>query len=124
MKNLWKLTLVIIATGIISMQMPMAAPFIEGLEDVPLPKGMKQMPSDDVSFGNEESRLVEAYLTSSKVGFKLVEKFYMDVLPQMGWSFQGKKGDVLSFYRDGEKLDIAKEKTNPLIVRITVKSQN
>lgn len=101
-----------------------AAPFIEGLEDVPMPQGMKQLPSDNVSFGNEESRLVEAYLQSSHTGFKAVEKFYMETLPQLGWSFQGKSGNLLSFYRDGEKLDIVKESSNPLKVRITLKSQN
>ncbi len=89
-----------------------------------MPANMQQMPNDNLSFGNEESRLVEAYLSSSKIGFKNVEKFYMDTLPQLGWKFEGKRGEILSFSRDGESLDIAKEGSNPLVVRITVKSQN
>ena len=52
-----------------------AASFIEGLEDVPVMEGMKQVPSDSISFGNEESRLVEALLTSNKVGFKKSKSF-------------------------------------------------
>ena len=99
------------------------AAFIEGLEDVPLLKGMVQVQKDNISFGNEESRLVEAYLTSSKMGFAKVEKFYTETLPQLGWTYQGKRDDTLSFYRDGEVLDIAKESVKPLMVRITVKSK-
>lgn len=101
-----------------------AANFIDGLEDVPIPNNMQQISADNISFGNEESRLVEAYLTSSKIGFKSVEKFYIDTLPQLGWNFQEKNDTRISFYRDGENLEIVREKTNPLIVRITLKSQN
>lgn len=99
------------------------AAFIEGLEDVPLLSGMKQVQKDNISFGNEQSRLVEAYLTSSKIGFAKVEKFYKETLPQLGWTYQGKRDDTLTFYRDGEAIDIARESINPLVVRITVKSR-
>ncbi len=101
-----------------------AAHFIDGLEDVPIPANMQQISTDNISFGNEESRLVEAYLTSSKIGFKAVEKFYIDTLPQLGWIFQNKAENRISFYRDGENLEIVREKLNPLVVRITLKSQN
>lgn len=100
-----------------------AAAFIEGLEDVPMLKSMVQVQKDNISFGNEESRFVEAYLTSSRIGFAKVEKFYTDTLPQMGWTYQGKRDNTLTFYRDGEVLDIVKESTKPLMVRITVKSK-
>ncbi len=99
------------------------AAFIEGLEDVPLLSGMKQVQKDNISFGNEQSRLVEAYLTSSKIGFARVEKFYKETLPQLGWTYQGKRDDTLTFYRDGEAIDIARESIKPLVVRITVKSR-
>lgn len=100
-----------------------AAAFIEGLEDVPMLKSMVQVQRENVSFGNEESRFVETYLTSSKIGFAKVEKFYIDTLPQMGWTYQGKRDNTLTFYRDGEVLDIVKESAKPLMVRITVKSK-
>ena len=38
-----------------------ATTFVDGLEDVPLMKGMTQIQKDTISFGNEESRFVEAY---------------------------------------------------------------
>ena len=100
-----------------------AAVFIEGLEDVPLMDGLKQIPKDTLSFGNEEGRLVEVYLSGAKVGFKNVAKFYQETLPQLGWTFQGQRDDTLIFYREGEALDIYKESTKPMIVRITVKNQ-
>lgn len=101
-----------------------AAGFIDGFEDIPMPAGMHQMPNDNLSFGNEESRLVEAYLTGGKSSFKAIEEFYLDTLPQLGWHFRGKAGNSLSFDRDGERLDVVRESVLPLVVRITVKSQN
>ncbi len=112
---------VLIATVLLAFNSQAA--FIEGLEDVPLLKGLEQVQKDNISFGNEESRLVEAYFTSTKIGFAKVEKFYIDTLPQLGWIYQGKRDNILSFDRDGETLDIAKESTKPLVVRITVKSK-
>ena len=101
-----------------------AAQFIEGFEDIPIPDEMSQMSADNVSFGNEEARFVEAYLQSDKASFAEVESFYMSTLPQLGWAFNGKQKDVLHFYRDGENLDIALEGRKPLIVRITIKSRD
>ena len=97
--------------------------FIDGLEDVPLMSGLTQHIDDTVSFGNEEARFIEVYLTSAKVGFKMVEKFYTESLPQLGWTYQGKEGNSLLFYREGEALNIHKESTKPLKIRITVKNR-
>ncbi len=100
-----------------------AASFLEGYEDIPIMKGLSQIKNDNFSFGNEEARLVEAVLTGSKVGFKSVKKFYVDTLPQLGWAYQGQRGDSLLFYREGEALEIVKESTKPLNVRFTIKNQ-
>ena len=97
-----------------------AVSFLEGYEDIPVMKGLHQVQNDNLSFGNEETRLVEAVLTGSKVGFKSVKKFYVDTLPQLGWTYQG---DSLIFYRDGEALEIVRESTKPLNIRFTIKSQ-
>jgi hypothetical protein len=101
-----------------------AAGFIEGLEDVPVMEGLHQLPNDALSFGNEESRLVEATLVGEKTKFASVEKFYQETLPQMGWSFQGRKKSSLIFYRDRESLEIARISSHPLTIRLTVKSKN
>ncbi len=100
-----------------------AGKFVEGMEDIPLMDGLAQITQDDISFGNEETRLLEAYLTSRKLKFAAVANFYKESLPQLGWIYQGNRGNDLLFDRDGETLEIIKESAKPLIVRITVKSK-
>ena len=107
------------------------ADFIEGMDDVPLPEEMSQMTQDDISFGNEETRLLEAYLTPKRIDkkangrqmFKKISNFYQESLPQLGWIYQGNRGNDLLFYRDGETLEVVKENNSPLLVRITVKTK-
>ena len=97
--------------------------FIDGLEDVPLMSGLIQQTEKTISFGNEEARFVEIYLTSSKVGFKKVEHFYIESLPQLGWVYQGTDDNSIIFYRDSESLTFYKESSKPLKIRITVKNR-
>ena len=100
-----------------------APAFIDGLEDIPLMKGLVQKTDETVSFGNEESRFIEVSLSSSKVGFKAVEKFYKESLPQLGWTYQGSADNTVIFYRDSESLNIHKEDSKPLKIRIIVKNR-
>ena len=100
-----------------------AVEFIDGMEDVPLMSDLQQITKDDVYFGNEETRLIEAYLTSKKINFNNVKKYYIESLPQLGWIYQGNRGNNLLFYRDGETLEVVKESVTPLIVRITIKTK-
>ena len=125
MRNLWSkiFLLVMLGLSVPATTSQAASAFIEGMEDVPLMRGLAQKASDDISFGNAETRYVEALLSSSKVGFKAVEKFYSDTLPQLGWTYQGKRDNTLIFYRDGEALTIVREESRPLKVRITVRSR-
>lgn len=97
--------------------------FIDGMEDVPLMSGLKQNINETISFGNEEARFVEVYLSSSKVGFKKVESFYTQSLPQLGWVYQGTDNNTIVFYRDGESLTFQKESDKPLKIRITIKNK-
>ncbi len=101
-----------------------AATFIDGLEDVPVMEGLKQEKNDAISFGNEESRLVEAVLTSDKIRFGKVKSFYQETLPQLGWKCTENSAEKISFYREGEVLEIIRESAFPLRVYVTVKSKN
>lgn len=101
-----------------------AVTFINGLEDVPVMEGLSQIPNDSITFGNEESRLVEAILTSDKLKFAQVEKFYKETLPQMGWKCQKENSRLITFYREGEVLEMVRESVSPLKIRITVKSRS
>lgn len=102
---------------------PAQAAFIDGLEDMPIMNGLKQVSNDNISFGNEESRFVEAVLTSETINFPKVRDFYVTTLPQMGWIFQGQRDNTLLFEREGEIIEISNESENPLKIRITVKSK-
>lgn len=99
-----------------------AVEFAEGMEDFPIMEDLEQVESDSISFGNEESRFIETYL-SGTVSFEKVKEFYINNLPQLGWMLEKKEQNTLLFYRDNEVIEIAKEKTNPLLVRITLKSR-
>lgn len=101
----------------------MSAQFVEGMDDVPLADGLSQITQDDISFGNEETRLLEAYLSAKKMKFSKVAEFYKESLPQLGWIYQGNRGNDLVFYREGETLEVVRESVSPLIVRITVKTK-
>ncbi|MDR1693678.1 MAG: hypothetical protein LBR70_00595 [Lactobacillaceae bacterium] len=99
-----------------------ATDFIEGMEDVPMMSGLMQTESDSIAFGNEESRFIETYL-SGDFSFSEVEDFYLETLPQLGWSFESRKQNALSFKRDKDVIDIVREEASPLLVRITLKSR-
>lgn len=100
------------------------AAFIEGLEDIPAMDGLTQVENGNLSFGNEEIRLVEAYFTSKTLKFYDVKAFYEATLPQLGWAKKNSGKRKSSFEREGEILEISEETPSPLIVRITVKSKN
>lgn len=125
------LNVLILSLGIVIFANGARADFIEGMDDIPLPDDMNQITQDDISFGNEETRLLEAYLTPKQIGakanhrklFQKVEEFYRESLPQLGWIYQGNRGDNLLFYREGETLEVVKENNHPLMVRVTIKTK-
>lgn len=118
MRNLFSLVFIMMIT--LSQAAHAAESFIEGMEDIPIPDKMMQIRADNISFGNEETRLVEAYLQANFYKFSFVAGFYEETLPQLGWTFEGEKDGVLTFVRGNEELDIAMESKLPLIVRVTL----
>lgn len=116
-KKLWVLLLIVSTPAF-------GGEFIDGMDDIPLMEGMRQIHSSNISFGNDESRFDEAYISSDKVSFKKAALFYQNTLPQLGWILTGKKENALHFERDMEVLDIALEKSKPILIRITLKSKD
>ena len=100
------------------------ADFVEGIEDIPLPEGLVQQHNDDISFGNTESRFVEAYFASRKLSCNKVSDFYRNTLPQLGWKFIRAESKRLVFERDMESLQIVCERRSPLLLRITLTSKD
>ena len=117
------LQILLVLTGMFCTAPAVNAAFVEGLEDIPMPGGLNQVENGNLSFGNEEIRLIEVYLTYEDMSFEEVCRFYLDTLPQMGWLLKKEKKQKLLFEREGETLEISKESAKPLIVRLTVKSK-
>lgn len=117
--------LYIIASLLFFWSVPVSAAdsFIDGMEDVPLPYNMIQIPADNISFGNEETRLVEAYLKANFLKFSWVADFYKETLPQLGWKFADADENGLTFSRGDEMLAVSMESSTPLIVRVTLTGQ-
>ena len=101
-----------------------AGEFIDGLDDIPLMPKTIQIHSNNITFGNNESRFSEAYISSKKNNFKNISEFYKKTLPQLGWNYVSNKENALHFERDMEILDIVLEKNKPLLVRVTLKSKD
>ncbi len=102
---------------------PVYSAFLEGLEDVPLADGLKQIDNGALSFGNEEIRLVEVFYSVENNSFERIKKFYNETLPQMGWKTKKQKDYHLIWEREGEILEINRESFVPQIIRITVKNK-
>jgi len=100
-----------------------AATFIEGLEDVPIMDGMTQIKDSGINFGNAESRFVESHLSSPTLHFNEVKSFYQKTLPQLGWAQVGDDKNMVLFAREKEIMEIAREDSSPLQIRLTVKSK-
>ena len=102
---------------------PAKGAFVEGLEDFPIPEGLEQMENANLNFGNEDIRLVEAYMTSERLSFAQAVKFYKDTLPQLGWTMKKNSAKKISFEREKENVEISEESSNPLIINLTLKSK-
>lgn len=124
MKKIFNL-LIVFCVALVCLNTPaVAVEFVEGLEDLPIMAGLEQIQNDNISFGNEQARFVEAYFSGKNLKYKTVAAFYKETLPQLGWAFISQKGNALHFERDMEVLDIVQEKASPLLVRITLKSKD
>lgn len=99
------------------------AAFVEGLEDFPIPDGLEQIDNANLNFGNEDIRLVEAYMTSDTLDFSDIIRFYKETLPQLGWKPDNKDAKKVVFERDEEIVEISEESSNPLIINLVLKSK-
>ncbi len=103
---------------------PVESAFVEGVEDIPLADGLSQIENGTLSFGNEEIRFVEVFCKALNTSFEKIAIFYSETLPQMGWEIEEKTKNRIIFEREGEFLEIVTETSDPLIIRLTVKSRN
>ncbi|MBP02934.1 MAG: hypothetical protein CMM25_09010 [Rhodospirillaceae bacterium] len=78
-----------------------AAPFVLGIEDLPLIQGLEQKPNSTVIFDTPEGRVIEA-VAAGVIERAVVVSFYQSTLPQLGWIKQSEE----RYWRDGESLSL------------------
>lgn len=93
--------------------------FVDGMEGVPLPKDAKTLPSENFSFGNDDTQLVEVYFETTG-NFADVLRFYRESMPQLGWQKQSESSQNIVFERGAEELTVALESPKPLTFRLTL----
>ena len=73
-----RLFICFVVLALLSFSLTTKAAFVEGLEDIPVLENLEQIKNGNLSFGNEEIRLVETYLTSQSLDFVVVCSFYSE----------------------------------------------
>ena len=78
-----------------------SARYIDGIEDIPIFKGMTYVEDSLVLFDKSEGRYVSSEITGDYKKFEIIN-FYRSILPNLGWE---KIGPFL-FKRGDEELEI------------------
>ena len=100
--------------------------FVRGTEDVPLLLGMKKVSQDSLDFDLGRMNIASSSYDLDAEPAK-IRKFYLETLPQMGWSLRKKDvaNDDLSFVRDEEELRIEISKqSGKSLVRFSISAKN
>ena len=79
--------------------------FFSGLSDIPLMEGLEELPEQGVHFDKPEGRVVEAVALMDSVAQPAVAAYYLNTLPQFGWSRIADQ----DYIRQGEKLHLSFE---------------
>ena len=75
--------------------------YVDGFEDLPLMPGLANVPAASVSFDAAMGRIVVAF-AEGPVGMPAVRAFYVQTLPQLGWTPAG----TGRWLREGEALKV------------------
>ena len=78
-----------------------AEDFVYGLDDIPVFKEMKYVENSNILFDKIDGRFVSSEMVGN-YSIKDIRKFYMSVLPNLGWE----EVDENLFQRDKEYLEI------------------
>ena len=80
-----------------------AADFLTAIDDVPLAKGLAELP-DPVVFESDQGRVVRTS-AEGQVGVTEISAFYIASLPSLGWK-RVESDASLAFERENERLSI------------------
>jgi hypothetical protein len=85
-----------------------AGGYLDAVEDMPLMEGLHETGEGGIVFDKPNGRIVRA-VAQGAVAASAVRSFYIETLPQLGWTRQQKLeliADLLVFRRDSERLEI------------------
>jgi hypothetical protein len=112
-------TCLLIAAGVHA-----AERFVDGIEDLPLMAGLRNVPEASVAFDSGTGRIVVAFADeehAAKIDFPAVLRFYADTLPQLGWTAGTASERLARWTREGEELVLEAVATGPkLVVRFSL----
>lgn len=100
---------------------PATTDFISAFEDIPLQEGLIENDSNNLSFDTEDIRVIEQYVSSSKLTKQDFLKFYKETLNSLGWKLTSSIKDKYNFRREEEVLIISIESEKPLVALFTLK---
>jgi hypothetical protein len=99
------LAVVVVAAspGVMDRRAPAAqtAAYIDQIADLPLMRGLREVPEAGMTFDKPSGRIVEAF-AHGDVSTAAVRRFYRQTLPQLGWTRLGTD----AFAREGERLTL------------------
>lgn len=101
--------------GFISVAWAGSPGYVEGIEDLPLAPGLQAVPEKTLIFNKPSGRIVEAEARGD-VSAAVVQRFYRDTAPQLGWRPAGHD----RFIRAGEVLRLEFRGGKPLTLRFTL----
>lgn len=79
--------------------------FVQGSEDIPLLVEMEKIHESGLGFDSESGSIIRTdYIISA--GLEHAREFYIEILPQMGWSLENEIIEKIIFKRDNETLEI------------------
>ena len=92
-----------------TVQYEVSQDFVQGSEDIPLLVEMERIYESSIGFDTESGSIINSsYLLSTTIpsGLDHAKEFYIDTLPQMGWSLEKEMLEKITFKRDNETLEI------------------
>lgn len=79
--------------------------FVQGSEDIPLLLGMEKISDGALGFDSAAGSIISSSY-STDLTKNQIKDFYLQTLPQMGWTITRNAEDVIDSKRDKEKLEI------------------
>ena len=98
-----------------------AADFVPGFEDIPLQTGVYAVVDDVLVYSIPDGKIIQTTVASDDVSRCSFQRFYRDVLKQLGWTIKRDERAGQEFVRGDDHLTIEILETDPLAARFEMK---